>query len=132
MTIFFLLRYDAMTHAEKLTINALLNQDVDFFSPGEVTFMILLSRFMRFANFNRVESLRLQQLGEILLDEFPTIDYGCPVLFCGINVKPVTTLESSPAGGPGGLRPAYVGDGTILPSFGLHGAMINMTIIGSR
>jgi hypothetical protein len=118
-----------MTYEQKSILDALLIQDIDIFHYSEITFLIILSKYMRFANLTREESIKLQTMGSNLLDEFTIFGSGCPVLFNGIPVCSVTTFENSPIGSPCKDRPIGSGDGINFPVFGTIGGMLNFIMV---
>lgn len=118
-----------MTYRETLLLEALLSQDDDYFYPYEISFLINISRYMRFSMITRSESLKLLYLGDKILDKFTIYD-GYPDFFEGVSVSPRNTFESSPAGGPSHIRPEHSGDGINFAQFGLRGGSINLSIRG--
>ena len=127
---FFIVYGMNMTQEEQLILNELLHQDIEYFYPRAITFLILISQYMRFARLSRRESIRLQSLGVNILDIFQHKNKGCPVFFAGIPVSSLTTLESSPPGGPGFERPIDISHIDSLP-FGMCGGSIEMNIHGT-
>jgi hypothetical protein len=100
-----------MTREEQFVLNSLLHQNPEYFTRKEIAFLVILSRYMRFAILSRTESIALQNLGDNLLDDFPSHDCGNPSLFDNIGTSSITDFESDRIGGPGGERPLGSGDG---------------------
>lgn len=100
-----------MTLEQQFVLNSLLHQNPENFTGKEIAFLVILSKYMRFAILSRIESIFLQRLGDNLLDEFPSHDCGNPNFFDNIGISSITDSESDRIGGPGGRRPFSSGSG---------------------
>jgi hypothetical protein len=100
-----------MTPEQINILNTLFQQSPELFCECEIIFLVLVSRYLRYALLSRPECLAIEYILEHVCGEDPTENPGIVDNFCGYDITPITSSGTLETGGVGGIRPSGCGDG---------------------